>query len=306
MIFLFGDTWVRHSTTHVEDKSSTLTNSATLAAGPSNNLPRYGYRHWELTDVFVEFNTDDWFNSYFQKNSVVNFGDFGNTNQWILENLHNRMSGVSNINEHITVIVYQTDPVRIFAPRKDYTSQDIVWPAFEEWCRDNRFDYTTRTLDDLIDTIFNKFYLQLSGFKQHAKIKHGLDIDLKLVGGVNSVHPSYSDHGLDVLIKSVTEFFGYSNDTVIENHLALCRLVGFWCDQVSSAHRQCLLEEWDYYDIEVNRKAKFWTNTPEYFAGRHLTSTAMARLAEYIESKIDPISPPARRAGVLRRQARCG
>lgn len=285
MIFIFGDSWARHSTTHIIDEKNTLLTSA-VDCVPLTNITRFGYRHWELDNVFVEFNTDDWFNSYFQKNSVVNFGEFGNTNQWILENLHNRMAGVSNITEPITVIVYQTDPMRIFAPRQDFTKQDIVWPAFQEWCQTNQFDYTTQTLNELIDAIFNNFYLQLSAFKPHAKIKYGLDIDLKLVGGVNVVHPSYSTYGLEVPIKSVSEFFGYTNDTVIESHLALHRLVGFWGDRVSSAHRYRLLEEWDYYDVEVRRKAKFWTNTPEYFAGRHLTSTAMAKVAEYIEFKI--------------------
>jgi hypothetical protein len=286
MIFLFGDSWARHSTTQVENKHNTLDTSATLSAGPLKNIQRFGYKHWDLPDIFVEFNTNDWFNSYFQKNSVINFGEFGNTNSWILENLHNRMAGVSNLKEPIAVIVYQTDPMRIFAPRKDYTNQDIVWPAFKEWCHNNNFDYATQTLEELINAIFNNFYLRLSGFKVHAKTKYGLDIDLKLVGGVNAVHPSHSTYGLDVLIQSVSEFFGYTKDTVIENHLALHRLIGFWCDHVSATHKYRLLEEWCYYDVEVSRKTKFWNNTPEYFAGRHLTSTAMAHLAEYIESKI--------------------
>jgi len=290
MIFLFGDSWARHSAKHVEDTHNALVTSATFATGPLKNIQRYGYRHWELPDIFVEFNTTDWFNSYFQKNSVVNFGEFGNTNHWILENLHNRMAGVSNLKEPITVIVYQTDPMRIFSPRQDYTNQDVVWPAFEEWCQDNNFDYTTQTLDQLIDIIFNKFYLQLRGFKERAKIQYGLDIDLKLIGGVNAVHPSYSKYELDVPIKSVTEFFGYANDTVIENHLALHRLIGFWCEHVCSDHKHRLLEEWNYYDVECSRKSKFWTDNPEYFAGRHLTSTAMARLAEYLEFKIDQAS----------------
>ena len=86
---------------------------------------------------------------------------------------------------------------------------------------------------------------------------------------------------------------------MIENHLALHRLIGFWRQHVSLAQKHRLLEEWNYYDIEVCRKAKFWTNTPEYFAGRHLTSTAMAQLANYIESKIDPASREIRRAGSL-------
>jgi hypothetical protein len=286
MIFIFGDSWARHSTKHVNDQSQSLKTSATQADGPLKNITRYGYRHWELDDVFVEFNTNDWFNSYFKKNSVVNFGEFGNTNSWILENLHNRMAGVSGITEPITVLVYQTDPVRIFAPRQDFTNQDIVWPAFEEWCQHNQFDYATQTLKELIDTIFDNFYLRLSGFKVHATTEYGLDIDLKLIGGVNAVHPAYSKYRLEVLIPSVSEFFGYTNDTVIESHLALHRLIGFWGDRVSSAHRYRLLEEWRYYDIEVTRKTKFWTNTPEFFAGRHLTSTAMDKLADYIESKI--------------------
>jgi hypothetical protein len=63
-----------------------------------------------------------------------------------------------------------------------------------------------------------------------------------------------------VCIPSVSEFFGYTNDTVFENHLALHRLIGFWTELVSSAHRTTLLQEWDYYDQETIRKATFWTN----------------------------------------------
>jgi hypothetical protein len=286
VIFIFGDSWARHSATHITDEEHALLTSA-VDCVPLKNITRYGYRHWKFDNVFVEFNTSDWFNQYFKKNTVINFGEGGNTNSWILENLHQRMAGVSNINEPITVIVYQTDPMRIFAPRKDFTVQDIVWPAFQEWCENNQFDYTIKTIDDLIDTIFDLFYQQLLGFRAHAKHEYNLDIDLQLVGGVNVVHPLHKNYGIPVLINSVTEFFGYTNDTVIESHLALHRLAGFWGDHVSSAHRQRLLENWNYYDTEVVRKAKFWEDNPEYFAGRHLTSLAMSKLAEYIEAKID-------------------
>lgn len=285
MIFIFGDSWARHSTVHVVDEENTLKTSAVKGV-PVKNITRYGYRHWKFDNVFVEFNTNDWFNHYFKKNTVINFGEGGNTNSWILENLHTRMAGVSNIKEPVTVVVYQTDPMRIFAPRKDYTDHSIVWPSFLEWCQNNQFDYTTKSVDDLIDKIFELFYQQLSGFKAHAKSEYNLDIDLQIVGGVNVVHPACKKYGIPVLINSVSEFFGYTNDTIIENHLALHSLVGVWGNNVSPSHRTLLLEQWQAYDAEVTRKIEFWASTPEYFAGRHLTKHALAALAEYIESKI--------------------
>lgn len=285
MIFIFGDSWARHSAVHVSDEDKNLQTSS-IAGIPVKNISRYGYRHWAFPDIFVEFNTNDWFNSHFKKNSVINFGEGGNTNTWIIENLHTKIAGVSNIAEPITVIVYQTDPLRIFAPRKDYTDQSVVWPAFAEWCNSNQFDYHTNSLTDLIDKIFNDFYTQLVGFKEHATSEYNLDIDLQLVGGVSAVHPVCKQHNIPVLINSVSEFFGYNNDGVMENQGALHRFIGFWCKQVSPEQRHRLLADWNHYDSAVAKKEKFWSQNPEHFAGRHLTSTAMAKLAKYIESKI--------------------
>lgn len=290
MIFIFGDSWARHSTQHVIDDEETLQTSSVKGV-PLKNITRYGYRHWKFENIFVEFNTGDWFNHYFKKHAVINFGEGGNTNSWILENLHTRMAGVSNINEPITVVVYQTDPIRIFAPRKDYTDQNVVWPAFLEWCQNNQFDYASKTIDDLIDTIFDLFYQQLCGFRDHAKREYNLDIDLQIVGGVNVVHPACRKYNLSVLINSVTEFFGYDKDTAIENNHALQCLVEWWGNNVTSAHRAALLKQWQFYDREVTRKTEFWANNPEYFAGRHLTTDALSKLAEYIESKIDQANP---------------
>jgi hypothetical protein len=286
MIFIFGDSWARHSATHIDDKEETLQTSSAKGI-PLKNITRYGYRHWKFDHVFVEFNMNDWFSRYFKKNTVINFGEGGNTNSWILENLHTRMAGVANVNEPITVIVYQTDPMRIFAPRKDYTNRDIVWPIFLEWCESNQFDYSTRTVNDLINTIFEQFYKGLAGFKAHAKNQYNLDVNLQLVGGVNAVQPLHAAYDIPVLIKSVSEFFGHTDDTVIENHLALHRLIGWWGEKVSSEHRNTIMREWQEFDKAVTRKTSFWVANPEHFAGRHLTATALTKLANYIESKID-------------------
>jgi hypothetical protein len=283
MVLLFGDSWARHACCHRDNKDGRWL--TTSLSGVNIEQAISGYQHWDLNDVFVEFLTNDWFNSYFKQCQVINFAEFGNTNDWILRDMHERLPRVSNFSKQIDVVIYQTDPMRIFAPRADYTNRDIVWANFVSWAERNAFDYHQKTLADLIDVIFTNFYTQLEGIKCHAAEHFGFDIKLHLVGGVNAIYtPALKHTQINVCIPSVSEFFGYNNDTVFENHLALHRLIGFWAESVGSAHRTTLLQEWDYYDQETTRKAAFWTNTPEYFAGRHLTITGMQHLASHIEN----------------------
>lgn len=279
MILLFGDSWARHSTKHVVDTESE--NSATLK-GPKENPTRLGYRHWKLDDVFVEFQTDDWFNSYFKQNSVINFAEFGNTNQWIIENIFSRTSGISNFDQRLDLVVFQTDPLRIFAPRADFTDPDIVWPNFEKWCLENNFDYQKQDLKALIERIFHNFYVQLLSFERYAEEKLSLPTKIFLVGGVSKVHPCCSDM-LTNIVPSVSEFFGYTDDSVFESHLALHRFIGFWIKKVNSTQRIKLLKQWQHHDREITRKTDYWTDNPQYFAGRHLTSHAFNILANHIE-----------------------
>lgn len=290
MLFVFGDSWARHSARHIIDQSKSINSSSMFNNGTVkvlNNQEHYGYRHWSQskTDVFVAFNTDDWFNSYFTHTPVINFAEFGNTNSWIVENLYNRMAGVSNISQSIDVVVFQTDPLRIFAPRQDYTNFNTVWPTFQEWCTTNNFDYQTQAFSELVDKIYNTFYQQLLGFKEHIA-SNGQAVNIKLVGGTSAIHPSYKLYNLEVLIPSVSELFGYTDDTVFENQIALDRFVGFWKSNVAGDQQLRILQDWNHYNNEVSRKLAYWTDTPDYFAGRHLTATAMKELAQYIESRL--------------------
>lgn len=283
MVLLFGDSWARHACCHRDNKDGRWLTTSLNGVNIEQEIS--GYCHWDLDNVFVEFLTNDWFNSYFKKYQIINFAEFGNTNDWILRDMYERLPRVSNFSKQIDVVVYQTDPMRIFAPRADYTNRDIVWPNFVAWAERNSFDYQQKTLNDLVDIIFDNFYERLEGIKYHALNQFGIDIKLHLVGGVNAIYtPALKHKHINVCIPSVSEFFGYNNDTVFENHLALHRLIGFWTESVGSVHRTTLLQEWDYYDKETTRKAAFWTSTPEYFAGRHLTVSGMQHLADHIES----------------------
>jgi hypothetical protein len=290
MILLFGDSWARHACCHRDNKDGQWLTTSSFGVNIDNQAVT-GYQHWDLPDVFVEFLTNNWFNSYFKQHQIINFAEFGNTNDWILRDMYERLPRVSNFSKQIDVIVYQSDPMRIFAPRADYTDRSIVWPNFIAWAEKNSFDYQQKSLEDLIHAIFTTFYERLEGIKFHAAEHFDIDIKLHLVGGVNAIYrPGLKHRDINICIPSVTEHFGYKNDTVFENHLALHRLIGFWTESVGSAHRHTLLKEWDYYDQETTRKAAFWTNTPEYFAGRHLTITGMQHLATYIENYLSTLA----------------
>lgn len=289
MILLFGDSWARHACQHRDNKDSQLLTTSLFGVNIEQAVK--GYRHWDLPDVFVEFLTNDWFNQYFKQHQVINFAEFGNTNDWILRDMYERLPRTSNFPSQIDVVVYQTDPMRIFAPRSDYTDKNIVWPNFVAWAEKNSFDYQQRSLEHLIHVIFTTFYERLEGIKFHAAEHFGINLKLHLVGGVNAVYrPALAHRDISVCIPSVTEHFGYKDDTVFENHLALHRLIGFWGESVGSACRHSLLKEWNHYDQEILRKAAFWTQTPEFFAGRHLTSTGMQYLATHIENYLSTVT----------------
>lgn len=289
MILLFGDSWARHSTVHIRDKDNTIQNSAMFSNGQviiPDEIPRYGYRHWELDDVFVEFQTDDWLAHYFKSHTVVNLSQQANCLININENIKDCVKGSTNLSGPLYAVVFQTDALRNFAHRVDYTHRDTVWPNFTNWCKSNKFDYTTQTLDELLERLFEQFYQNLMYIEHYATHSLNLDFKLLLVGGVNRVHPIVNKTPIKVIIPSVSEFFGLDNDTVVENHLAMMRLVQWWSSEVSGQTRNKLLTEWSYYDYEATKKAKFWANTPEFFAGRHLTSKAFSVLANHIESLV--------------------
>jgi hypothetical protein len=304
MIFLFGDSWARMSAKHLDNPTQQYKTTSTLKDGKvfcTSNTPAYGYEHWAHKDIFVEFQTNDWFNRYFKNHSVINFSEGGNTNSLILENIRTRICSVSNLVASVNVVIYQTDPMRIFAPKVDYSHKGTVWNNFVNWANNNNFDYTTCGLEDLLLVIFNSFYAGLILLKQEVKELHNLDINLHIVGGVSKVYPTISNYPIPVLIESVSEFFGYNNDNVIENSLALQWFIKFWSDEIPAMRSQ-LMSEGAQYDKEVMRKEKFWSNTPVWFAGRHLTTAAMQQLANYIESKIDLASREITHAGCRQQQ----
>lgn len=289
MILLFGDSWARHATKHVYDPEQSIVTSSMFVNGESvipKNIDRYGYRHWELNDIFVEFRTEDWLSSYFTQHSVITLSQPANSLDNIGENIKNCVYGCSNLSEPVYAVVFQTDPLRNFAYRADYTCRDVVWPNFAKWCEENNFDYQTHTLNDLLEKMFVKFYNDLMEIELCVSKISKLDFKILLVGGVNKVHRSVNQTSLKVIIPSVSEFFGLKSDTVIENHLALHRLVDWWTSEVPGKHRYKILKEWDYYHSEVVKKANFWIDRPEYFAGRHLTSSGFKKLANQIEIEI--------------------
>jgi hypothetical protein len=285
MILLFGDSWARQSTVHINDPEQLYNNSATLANGPEKFVQKYGYRHYDLPDVFVEFQEHSWFNQYFKNHTVLNLAEGGNTVSGIIENIYTRMWGISNLTEKIDMIVYQTDPLRIFAPRADYTNKNIVWPNFMHWCQATGFDHRNCGLHELIYTIMNNFYLALSRVQIDARQDHGLDVNLYLVGGVNRVHDCVDQHEISVLIPSVTEFFGYNNDNIIENKQALHSFVDFWISECPDK-RHSLMTEWNYYEVATTQKISYWTSNSQWFAGKHLTSQAFESLAGHIETHL--------------------
>lgn len=145
MIFLFGDSWARQSWEHSQERSTN------------------GYQHWALPDTRV-VNTEDWLNGFFTKAFVVNFARFGNTNEWINRDLFHCLNTTTNLPDHVDFVVFQTDPLRIFAPRQDYNDRAIVWPNFSAWCDQMQFDWQIKNLEDLLQVIYQDWYQNLTAF----------------------------------------------------------------------------------------------------------------------------------------------
>jgi hypothetical protein len=271
MILLFGDSWARQSWRHSQQNI--------------NN----GYQHWSYPDTWVVNNQDDWINQYFQKTIVINFAEFGNTNEWILRDLYHRRNTMSNLPDRVDFVVFQTDPLRIFAPRQDYNDQDIVWPAFMQWCDQNQFDWKTSTFDDLLVEIYGDWYRRLQGFiSTTRRLNQDKQINLWLLGGVSRLHDCVHNYHDQIIAPSVTELFGFDRDCCLENRASFASFSGFWQRNLRDhPQRSLLLQQWNHYDLLLQAKEKFWYDHSEYFAGRHLTSQAMGFLAEHIEKTID-------------------
>lgn len=270
MILLFGDSWARQSWQHVSENR--------------NN----GYKHWSLPDTWV-VNTDDWLNSYFNKHLVINLARFGNTTDWIIRDLFHALNTVTNLPDRVDFVVFQTDPLRIFAPRQDYTDQSIVWPNFVSWCDRKGFAWSTSTLDDLFERIYHDWYQDLVSFQYQAQsLNPDKQCRLWLVGGVSALHPSVNDFEHQTIVNSISGFFGLDQDCCLENRASLTNFVKFWTDSVTDPdHRYKIKQQWQYYETILQLKEQFWIQNPGLFAGRHLTSQAMRELATHLEHSIE-------------------
>lgn len=269
MIILFGDSWARQSWRH----------------SPHNI--NNGYRHWALADTWV-INTDDWLNGFFRHSVTVNFARFGNTLDWIIRDLYHGLNTVSNLPERVDLVVFQTDPLRIFAPRQDYTDRSVVWPMFLRWCEHKQYDWRAGDLEHLLGEIYQGWYRDLNSFHHQARSANAdSDIRLWLLGGVSRLHDCVSDFDHQIIMPSVSEHFGHDNDLCLENRSSLASFVDFWGSALdSSGQRHDLRQQWYHLDQQLAHKERFWIDHPTQFAGRHLTSDAMCQLAMYIEQVI--------------------
>lgn len=112
---------------------------------------------------------------------------------------------------------------------------------------------------------------------------------LWLLGGVSALHPTVRQFRHNIIMHSVTGFFGFNNDCCLENRASLASLIKFWTDNLRDDNRRhSLRQEWVEFDNILSLKEAHWIQHPEYFAGRHLTSKAMSELAAHIEHTIDP------------------
>lgn len=283
MIVLFGDTWARYSCCHIVNHDNVLQTTADLNGNFNDDQSDSGYQHWALPGVFVKFETDSWFNQHFTS-PVINFGESANTNQQIVGNIFQRMNGISNFSAPVDIVVFQTDPIRNFAPRSNYTDPNIVWPRFLAWAEREEFDWQTQDLESLQLKLFEKFYLALISFEFYSRDILKLPVKIHLIGGSGKVHSCCPEY-YSVILPSVTEFFGYTNDITFDNHLALNHFVDFWINNSSSKlQKEKLAYQWQHYSEELLRKSEFWTANAEHFAGRHLTRTAHQKLAQHIET----------------------
>ena len=154
---------------------------------------------------------------------------------------------------------------------------------FKDWCTENLFDWQEQDLDHFVRKVYKRWYEKLEVYQQITNRK------IYLVGGVSPVHDCVKDYDIEVIIPSISKHFGLARDTVFENRASLNAFVDFWCKNISrnqTAHAWHLKEQWDRYDRAVEAKESFWIANPKWFAGRHMTTTAMQAVAAVIEQHI--------------------
>jgi hypothetical protein len=227
-------------------------------------------------------------NSFFTTDTVVNFARYANTNDWMIRDLYHATNTVSNFPDQMDFVVFQTDPLRIFAPRQDYNDYNIVWPNFLAWAEKKQFDWQNRSFDDLLETIYRDYYQNLVSFEGSSRYMNpDKEINLWLVGGVSRVHPCVSEFNLRVIVDSATGLFGFDEDCCLENRASLISFTKFWGDNLTDdTKKHALRKSWKHYDDLLYKKEQFWVDNTEWFAGRHTTEAAMSRIAKHIESAI--------------------
>lgn len=263
MIALFGDSWARQAYCHV------------------TTTDPMGYRHWYHKDITVSLQQNTWLHHFFQTTPSLNHAEFGNSTDMILQNLYH-FENIARLHVQVNYVIFQTDPLRIFSPRLDYTDYNTVWPRLCAWSQDHNFDLETGSIDSLVELVYSQWYMELKNFEILQKNKN-CNSQLFLIGGVSKIHPCIQKTDLQVMIPSVTEFFGHKQDLVFENRASLINLVKFWRQNVGRAQSNLLQEEWHWCEKSLQRKENFWIACPEYFAGRHLTAKGMQGVAEHIE-----------------------
>ena len=267
MIILFGDSWARQAYYH------------------SNESDAQGYDHWYHKGITVALDTNTWLNHFFEHSSSLNQANFGNTTELIIQDLCH-FKNIARIQQPLTYVIFQTDPLRIFAPRMDYTDYDTVWPRLQTWAQANDFDLDNKGISHLVEKIYTDWYASLVGFERQEQQQQHPATRLFLVGGVSRVHSSASQSGIKIIMPSVTEYFGFDQDLVFENRASLACLVDFWCRHVPDSQKQRLKQEWLHYEDLLLAKEKFWIHNPQWFAGRHMTAKAMQQVAGKIESVV--------------------
>ncbi len=196
---------------------------------------------------------------------------------------------MSNWPPRVDFVVFQTDPLRIFAPRQDYTQKDIVWPNFMQWCETQQFDWQNQDLDDLLTHIYNQFYQGLKYFiAGKRKLNSHCEVRLWILGGVSKVDQSLlSRYQIPCILPSITEHFGLKEDSCLENRLSFISFVKFWTQELSPSQAQKIKHQWDQHDATLQAKDKFWISRPDTFAGRHLTSAGLQSVAQAIQKTLD-------------------
>lgn len=267
MIILFGDSWARQAYFHSLD--------------PDPN----GYQHWHHPQVTVALHENIWLHHFFEQNDSLNQANFGNTTELIIQDLFH-FANIGRMSGPVTCVVFQTDPLRIFAPRMDYRDKSVVWPRFCEWAKHNQFDWHEQTLDDLVLQIYQQWYANLQNFEREFT-QQGPDRSVCLVGGVSKIHDCVQQTDLRVIVPSISEHFGLPQDLVFENRASLACLLDFWQQHVDSDHVTRLKKQWWHYENLLIAKENFWIQHPQWFAGRHMTAQAMQTVARLIESRMD-------------------